>query len=291
MKYMSDKIYIQDILPLDKLREKGNVIMVRHYHNNLKEMVQQNLIEEYQKFQKKSSAFRKSRIIISFLAEPNNQAKLYGIYENQGIKEGKGLPYYSEDLKKYCKPQNSEDELYMDLIKLDKYKKFENRIIIDWMVPRGWYHTYGKVIDKEVIRVLPYNFIDEFPGLMKIRINADELKMIINNREVHSKWYESLTRLQAVYLILDRKTGNQYIGTTYGQDGLWQRWETYVKGDFTGGNKELKELKAKDSRFYENFQYSILEVLSKNALQIECTSAETMWKEKLGTRTFGLNKN
>ncbi|MBK3518477.1 GIY-YIG nuclease family protein, partial [Carboxylicivirga marina] len=193
--------------------------------------------------------------------------------------------------KGYCKPQSPENDIFLVLEKMDEYSKFDNRIIIDWIVPRGWYNTYGKVMSKEVVKILPYNFVDEFPGLMKIKISAQELKTIINNPQAHSKWYESLTRLQAVYMILDKKSGNQYIGTTYGQNGLWQRWESYAKGNFTGGNKELIQLKEKDVNFHSNLQYSILEVLSKNASQKECVDAESLWKEKLGTRTFGLNKN
>ncbi len=288
---MTNKIYLQDILPLDKLSEKGKVIMVRHYHESLNEMLQKKLIEEYQSFQRKSSAFRECKIIVSFLAEPNNQAKLYGVYRNLGIKENLNLPKYSTSLKKYCNSQNVDNDLFMMLEKMNEFGKFENRLIIDWVVPRGWYNTYGKVKDKEVVKILPYNFVDEFPGLMKIKINAQELKTIINNPQAHAKWYESLTRLQAVYMILDKKTGNQYIGTTYGQNGLWQRWESYAKENFTGGNKELIELKEIDRNFHDNFQYSILEVLSKNASQKECVDAESLWKEKLGTRTFGLNKN
>lgn len=179
----------------------------------------------------------------------------------------------------------------MVLEKMKEFEKFENRIIIDWIVPRGWYNTYGKVKSKEVVKILPYNFVDEFPGLMKIRLTAHDLKTIIENPETHSKWYESLTRLQAVYLILDTKKGNQYIGTTYGENGLWQRWENYAKGDFTGGNIELREWKNIEPGFANNIQFSILEVLSKNATKQECLDAESLWKRKLGTRAFGLNKN
>ncbi len=288
---MIDKIYLQDILPLDQLSKNGKVIMVRHYHENLVEMLQKNLIEEYQSFQKKSSAFRECITIVSFLAEPNNQARLFGVYRNIGILENQNLPKYSDQLEKFCIPQDENNDLFIQLEKMHEFVKFENRVIIDWVVPRGWYNTYGNVKDKEVVKILPYNFVDEFPGLMRIKISASELKTIINNPQAHAKWYESLTRLQAVYLILDKKSGNQYIGTTYGQNGLWQRWESYAKGDFTGGNKELIELKENNSVFHENFQYSILEVLSKNASQKECVDSESLWKEKLGTRTFGLNKN
>jgi len=288
---MPDKIYLQDILPLDKLSQEGPVILVRHSHLDLNEMIQRNVIEEYQSFQRRNSAFRGCNIIVSFLAEPNNQAKLYGVYKKLDIKEGINLPKYSDTLAPYCNPQIVDNDLFMTLEKVTGFKKFENRIIIDWAIHRGWYNTYGNVRPKEVIKILPHNFVDEFPGLMKIKISAQELRTIIKNPQTHSKWYESLTRLQAVYLILDKKSGNQYVGTTYGENGLWQRWENYAKGDFTGGNKELLELKKVDSSFHENLQYSILEVLTKNASHNECIAAECLWKEKLGTRTFGLNKN
>ena len=90
---------------------------------------------------------------------------------------------------------------------------------------------------------------------------------------------------------MDKKTGSQYVGTTFGNDGLWQRWETYVRSGFTGGNIELIKLKENDEFFYKSFQFSILEVLSKNANQTECSDAERLWKEKLGSRDFGMNKN
>lgn len=253
-------------------------------------MVENNVIDEYQSFQK-MPAFRKCKTIVSFLAEPKNQAKLYGIYEVTGIIENENLPECSPNLRKYYQPIKDEGYFFLLQNKLIEFVKYENRIIIDWVVPRGWYNEFGKVQDKEVIKVLPFNFVDEFPGLMKIRVSALELKTIIENPQSHSKWFESLTRLQAVYLILDKKTGSQYVGTTFGNDGLWQRWETYVRSGFTGGNIELIKLKENDEFFYKSFQFSILEVLSKNANQTECSDAERLWKEKLGSRDFGMNKN
>lgn len=126
---------------------------------------------------------------------------------------------------------------------------------------------------------------------MNVRIKFDELRKIINNPESNSEWQSSLTKLQAVYLILDLNTGQQYIGTTYGANGLWQRWESYVKGDGTGGNFALVELRDKNKYFFNFLQFSILEVLSKTADQDYCTERESVWKKKLGTRAHGLNKN
>jgi hypothetical protein len=290
LQYSNQLILLQDILPLDELKKEGRVILVRHYGLNLKEMVRMDLVEEYQSFQR-MPAFKKAKYLVSFLAEPNNQAKLFGIFKVEEIKEKERLPAYTANLSRFCDPQNRATDFFMNLSRDKRFSKFDGRLIINWVVPRGWYNTYGEVKNKPVVKITPRNFVDEFPGLMKINISYSDLKTIIDNPEPHSKWYESLTKLQAVYLIMDNRTGNQYVGTTYGKDGLWQRWESYVKSGFTGGNKMLERLKHSDSNFYRGFQYSILEVLPRNANQADCTSAESLWKGKLGTRAFGLNMN
>ncbi len=33
-----------------------------------------------------------------------------------------------------------------------------------------------------------------------------------------------VSSVNGVYLILDTRTGNQYIGSAYGNDGIWQKW-------------------------------------------------------------------
>lgn len=285
-----DTIYLQDIIPLEQYKKEGKVILVRHYHVSLDEMEEKDLIEEYQSFQGKSG-FRNAKYLIVFLAIEKNRARFYGVYRVNGILDNNSLPSYSEDLKQYCRKLDPQTDFFLKLDKVNGFDKYKNRLIIDWIVPRGWYNTFEATKSKPVVKILPPNFIQDFPGLMNIYVGFFDLKQIIENPDSHSDWQESLTRLQAVYLILDNATGLQYIGTTYGEQGLWQRWESYVKGDGTGGNRELKLLKNKNSRFYENLRFSILEVLAKTADQKYCTNQESIWKRKLGTRAHGLNRN
>lgn len=287
---MENRILLQDILPLDDLNKQGKVLLLRHYHEKIKEMKENNLIEEYQSFQNKR-AFFGCKYIVSFIAGEKNSGIFYGVFEVVGRLEKEKLPKYSKQLENYCNNQDSNKDIFLHLERVEKFDIYKNRLVINWFVPRGWYNTYGKVKDKEVIKILPNNFVNDFPGLMNIMVSYQDLKKIIGNPDSHSFWFESLTRLQAVYLILDKKSGNKYIGTTYGENGLWQRWETYIKGDGTGNNKELKVLKENDKDFYLNFQFSILEVLSKTADQKYCTQKESIWKEKLGSKAFGLNRN
>ena len=37
-----------------------------------------------------------------------------------------------------------------------------------------------------------------------------------------------LSAVNCIYLISDKKTGQQYVGSTYGKDGVWGRWQGYA---------------------------------------------------------------
>ena len=67
-----DAIILQDILPLDQFGKEGKVILVRHYHKALAEIVEKDLIEEYQSIQVKSG-FRSAKYIVTFLAIEKNR--------------------------------------------------------------------------------------------------------------------------------------------------------------------------------------------------------------------------
>lgn len=51
----------------------------------------------------------------------------------------------------------------------------------------------------------------------------------------------ALSGVKAVYLILDTKNGQQYVGSAYGDGGLLERWKCYAD-TFHGNNKLMKEL-------------------------------------------------
>ena len=51
---------------------------------------------------------------------------------------------------------------------------------------------------------------------------------------------EPLRASRGVYLLIQRETGAQYVGSATGTDGFLGRWLSYTDGH--GGNKGLKEL-------------------------------------------------
>ena len=91
-------------------------------------------------------------------------------------------------------------------------------------------------------------------------------------------------------MILDSKTGNQYIGSAYGEGGIWQRWSEYAIS-VHGNNKRLKELCSSDNNYKMNFRYTVLQSLPSNISKKEVIKLENLFKEKFGTRSFGLNEN
>ena len=93
------------------------------------------------------------------------------------------------------------------------------------------------------------------------------------------------------YLISDINTGKLYVGSAYGENGIWGRWSDYVKSNGHGNNKTLKELIENENEYAKNFTFSILMLLPKTITPNEAIKKEMLYKNKLGTNSFGLNNN
>lgn len=145
-------------------------------------------------------------------------------------------------------------------------------------------------MDKEVVEILPKGFFKSFPGYQNVVLSFNELKKIVDNPDANRQWKMMLSNVYGVYLILDRVTGQQYVGSAYGKDGIWGRWSYYAHSKH-GDNKILMELLEADLNRYKSFQYSILSVLPNSSMKEEVIQLESIIKEKLGSRAFGLNAN
>lgn len=140
----------------------------------------------------------------------------------------------------------------------------------------------SSILDKRVS-------INDFGGFDQVNIDYETLQTII--RDNISSWRAALSNVKGIYLIADKRTGKQYVGSAYGDECIWQRWSAYAK-DGHGGNQELKLLLAERGANYKyNFKYSILEVCNMNLGNEYIIGRENYWKEVLQTREFGLNKN
>lgn len=90
--------------------------------------------------------------------------------------------------------------------------------------------------------------------------------------------------------MVDGLSGAQYVGSATGNGGLWWRWCEYAK---TGHchNLRLKELCDRGDGHPAAFTFSILETFSRSLSRDEALTSEAFFKQKLGSRAFGLNEN
>ena len=108
---------------------------------------------------------------------------------------------------------------------------------------------------------------------------------------VYEAWHTALSSIYAIYLIVDKETGKQYVGSAYNvENGLLGRWSCYVS-TLHGGNKRMEELIREHPERYHNFQFSILQILPKTLEQNAVTEIENRYKKKLLSKEFGLNDN
>ena len=129
----------------------------------------------------------------------------------------------------------------------------------------------------------------DFLGFDSVNIDYKTLKHIVSDQIL--SWKSALSNAKGIYLIVDTKTGKQYVGSAYGDDCIWQRWTNYAQNGH-GGNVELKKLlKEHGDDYKHHFKYSRLEICNMNLGNEHIIKRESHWKEVLLTRKFGLNEN
>jgi hypothetical protein len=177
---------------------------------------------------------------------------------------------------------------------LADYTPYFGRVIVKYRKTHQTQVVYARnvISDLEVEQILPSVFDGvDFPGYDKVRLSFEQLAAVVKNHK--RDWVAALENQKAVYLITDKSSGKQYVGSAYGDNGmLLQRWSNYVE-DGHGGNKLLKEVIDTCGFDYvkKNFQYAILENYNARVDKRIILERESWWKETLGSRAFGLNAN
>lgn len=253
--------------------QNAKVKLVRHkdsraqYRDIIKD---KQALLDYQRTQPKD-VFGNCDYIVSFIGLERSQSVLFGVFKVNGSSIIDG-------------------EYIYDLQPVAEFDDFIDRLVIDWgnnaIAWHQWYHSQPK----EIIEILPDGYIGNFPGLLDFALDFDELKRLIDNPSANVDWKHHLSAVNGIYLILDNSTGMQYIGSANGSNGIWQRWGEYVV-NYTGGNKELVTLIKNDPQCYRHFRFSVLQSLPSNVTQREIIAIEALYKQKLGSRAHGLNRN
>lgn len=179
---------------------------------------------------------------------------------------------------------------------IDRFSHFIERLIVSYKKKQGPKQAKINISNIEtmpVVSVLEKKYIQvsrPFDGYDKISLPFNELKSIINSNV--DNWRILLENINCVYAITDTLTGKVYIGSTYGYNGTWQRWSTYVNTNGHGGNSVLKELIEQNSDYGNNFVFSVIEsFFNRDGNAMYILERENYWKKVFSTRIFGNNKN
>lgn len=182
---------------------------------------------------------------------------------------------------------NTKYDIEYDLEEIQNFNDLKERVIVKWSNAISW-HQWIKN-EMEVIEIHPGLHYKHFTDYADFILSFSELKEIIVNE--YGDWKRMLSAAKGIYLISDTKTGKLYVGSAYGEDGFWGRWNSYVATNGHGGNVQLRELISKKEGYAKNFHFSILMILPKTITADQAIEKERLFKNKLGTNSFGLNSN
>ena len=132
--------------------------------------------------------------------------------------------------------------------------------------------------------------VEQFRDYDSVELTFVQLKEVIDRRYID--YYEHLSCVKAVYMIIDGNTGKQYVGSAYEKkESLWARWSVYAE-TCHGNNQKLIELyNAKGAAYFNQFKFIILQIFPQKASDKEIVEAESRYKNRFLTREFGLNAN
>lgn len=276
-------ITIQELLINRGLKNTDKIKLVRHKDDSRIDIynvyrTDKGKFIEYQKCQSKD-VFKDVSYIVSFIGEEGRLSRFVGVYKilscnkHELIKSELYGGYYEYTY------EMTEQPGFEDLIE---------RVIIDWgLSALSWHQWFSN--NKEVVEIKPGLHYKQFTDYLDFILDFDELKEIMKNE--YSDWKKMLKATKGVYLITDTKEGSQYVGSAYGDDGIWGRWKEYVMTNGHGNNIRLKSIVESNPNYAQNFKFSVLMILPKTVTIDQAIKKENLFKLKLGSRCFGLNCN
>lgn len=185
-----------------------------------------------------------------------------------------------------------QDGVGYNLVPISEYQNLYGRLVVSYknttqQLKRNAENVFNDIKIVELLKK-PYNGV-EFAGYNNINLTFQELEVIIKNNV--DEWKRKLENVTGIYMLSDRTNGKRYIGSAYGQEGIWQRWSAYIYSQ-NGGNKELLQLD--NDYIKKNFNFTLLEwyVIGTDIEFI--ISRENYWKQVMMSRKadgFGYNDN
>lgn len=284
----SPTLGVVDILSIYGLDATRPTKLVRHQDRryDLDTLIRNGWFELYQSYQRRP-AFHGAERIVSFYGTSGTRAILYGVYRVLGHHPAGHGPIIEECV--WSKRWHHDAEFFYDLERDRRFDHLRDRLVIEWGgSTRAWFQN---LTNKPVLAIEePGRRLPVFDDYLGFSLTHAQLVDLFANEEAHRDWRGALTAVAGIYLILAEPSGDLYVGSACGSDGIWGRWREYARAGH-GNNALLRRLVAGDATYPGAFRFSVLQVLPQTMSRDEIIRREQLFKEKLGTRATGLNLN
>lgn len=262
--------------------------LVRHqdYRYNTAKLLAAGQLDIYQDNQGKP-VFEKCDSILAFSADGGSRSEFLGLYHIRGVTKNRERRWPTNFIYRDLEPGPHWYKTEKD----DALKHLEQRLVIDWGGgTRAWHQWLNPGNDKLVIEIKAPGRHMPFTGYDDVVLSFEDLNRIVANPASNLDWMHALSKVSGVYLIQDIESGDLYVGSAYGMSGIWGRWSAYAESRH-GRNVRLRDLCERLPQRHNSFRFSILKTMPLSADKDQVIAYETTWKQKLGTRAYGLNCN
>lgn len=230
-------------------------------------------------------AFARAKHLVSLIGHEPSRALFIGVYRVDGWEEMSRDAWLAMESSKRLMelgdrgPLEERAHRVFNLVCTEHLAAWKGKLVLEWPPPeRSWWRWS----DRNTMRV---QAIHDESVLVRTLPLWNELVLTWQDlQSMPRSWQAAIAQWRGIYVILDRASGKHYVGSAYGAENILARWRAYASTGH-GGNVDLKGLDPK------NFQFAVLERVSPDLPSEEVIRLEGTWKERLGTRQFGLNKN
>jgi hypothetical protein len=264
-----------DLLFLERV-DPRTVVLVRH-QDAARQLYKTwkdggGVLEAYQAVQR-SRVFKPGQLLASFVVTPDPESAtlfvgLYSVDDVGTADEGSVDPVFGNDVSGMFQYVMTRDE---------RLSTYVGKLRIAWGAGTRAWHQLAANQNKQVTEIRTETD-PAFPGFENFVWDIEDVERL------HASWVDTLRNVKGVYLLVDRESGEQYVGSALGRDSLWGRWRDYARNGH-GGDKELRE---RGRRLY---RVAILQAVPMISPDEDVLAAESRWKKKLMTKKFGLNAN
>lgn len=232
--------------------------------------------EEFQALQDRFG-FDPGSYVASFIVSPSGENIFVGLYEVEAREECRDGTVCVLAGTRYALGKAK----WHRMRRMPQLSEYIEKLVIDWPKPTPVF-VHRATTKKAVLEIRREVSHSKFPGFEWFYCDVDEISSLPGT------WKEVLRSVWGVYVLVCNETGKKYVGSAYGENGLYGRLLDYKNPQDPGHRRLVPHDRAHNKG--KGYRCSVLSVISRGVSTGEVVDLERRWKERLRTcDPWGLN--